>query len=284
MVTPLNIILVGASGDLAQRKVLPALFSLFAQKLLPAEVRIFGFARTPLTDAEFRRRTAEHLMCRYTPEAHECATMTEQFLARCHYVTGEYGKAESFLDVAERIQQVTGRWDGDRLFYLATPPSVFLDVARAIGNSGLVTCDDTESWTRIVIEKPFGHDRASSDELVAEFGIQPSDMLVVVDDFNLPLGAVRIRPRGSDGGHNGLISLIEELGTTDFPRIRLGIGPATTDDEVIDFVLGKFSSEERKQVDEMIVRAADAVLFALEHRLEETMSKYNFNPALPESN
>jgi len=170
MVTPLNIILVGASGDLAQRKVLPALFSLFAQKLLPAEVRIFGFARTPLTDAEFRRRTAEHLMCRYTPEAHECATMTEQFLARCHYVTGEYGKAESFLDVAERIQQVTGRWDGDRLFYLATPPSVFLDVARAIGNSGLVTCDDTESWTRIVIEKPFGHDRASSDELVAEFG------------------------------------------------------------------------------------------------------------------
>ena len=56
------------------------------------------------------------------------------------------------------------------MFYLATPPSVFLDVARAIGNSGLVTCDDTESWTRIVIEKPFGHDRASSDELVAEFG------------------------------------------------------------------------------------------------------------------
>ena len=170
MVTPLNIILVGASGDLAQRKVLPALFSLFAQKLLPAEVHIFGFARTPLTDVEFRNRTAEHLMCRYTPEAHECATMTEQFLARCHYVTGEYGKAESFLDVAERIQQVTGRLAGDRLFYLATPPSVFLDVARAIGNSGLVTCDDTESWTRIVIEKPFGRDRVSSDELVTEFG------------------------------------------------------------------------------------------------------------------
>lgn len=124
----------------------------------------------------------------------------------------------------------------------------------------------------------------AASELVVELGIQPSDMLTVVDDFNLPLGAVRIRPRGSDGGHNGLISLIEELGTTDFPRIRLGIGPSTVDDEVIDFVLGKFSSEERKQVDEMIVRAADAVLFALEHRLEETMSKYNFNPALPESN
>ncbi len=170
MAVPLNVVLVGASGDLAQRKVLPALFSLFAQRLLPSDVHIFGFARTALTDAEFRARTAEHLMCRYTPGVHECAAMTEQFLARCHYVTGEYGSAESFLDLAERIQQVTGGLTGDRLFYLATPPSVFLDVARAIGNSGLVTCDDTESWTRIVIEKPFGRDRASSDELVAEFG------------------------------------------------------------------------------------------------------------------
>jgi glucose-6-phosphate 1-dehydrogenase len=170
MAESLNVIIVGASGDLAQRKVLPALFSLFAQRLLPADVHIFGFARTPLADAEFRARTAERLMCRYTPEAHECAALTEQFLARCHYVTGAYGAAESFLDLAERIQQVTGGLAGNRLFYLATPPSVFLDVARAIGNSGLMTCDDTESWTRIVIEKPFGRDRASSDELVAEFG------------------------------------------------------------------------------------------------------------------
>ena len=168
--SPLNIILVGASGDLAQRKVLPALFSLFAQGLLPRNLHIFGFARSPLTDAEFRARTAERLLCRYTPEAHDCAALTEQFLARCHYVIGEYGAAESFLDLAERIQQISGGLAGDRLFYLATPPSVFLDVARAIGNSGLVTCDDPESWTRIVIEKPFGRDRASSDELVAEFG------------------------------------------------------------------------------------------------------------------
>ena len=121
-------------------------------------------------------------------------------------------------------------------------------------------------------------------ELLTHLEIQPSQMLVVVDDFNLPLGAVRIRPNGSDGGHNGLISMIEELGTEEFPRVRLGIGPARNDEEVIDFVLGKFSPEERKQVDEMIVRAADAVLFALEHRLDETMSKYNYNPALPESN
>jgi len=167
---PLNIILVGASGDLAQRKVLPALFSLFAQRLLPADFRIFGFARTTLTDAEFRARTAERLMCRYTPEAHECAALMEQFLARCHYVVGKYDSPESFLDLAERIRQVNGGLAGNRLFYLATPPSVSLDVAHAVANSGLGTCDSEAGWTRIVIEKPFGRDRASSDELVTEFG------------------------------------------------------------------------------------------------------------------
>ena len=181
---PLNVILVGASGDLAQRKVLPALFSLFAQRLLPANMHIFGFARSALTDAEFRARTAERLMCRYTPEAHECATLTEQFLARCHYVAGEYSAPESFLDLADRIRQISGGLAGNRLFYLATPPSVFLDVARAIGNSGLVTCDDSESWTRIVIEKPFGRDRASSDELVTEFGrVFSNDQTYRIDHY-----------------------------------------------------------------------------------------------------
>ena len=78
----LAIIILGASGDLAQKKLLPALFSLFAQKLLPADFRVFGFARTPLTDVAFRERTAENLTCRYTPDAHECAAFLEQFLAR----------------------------------------------------------------------------------------------------------------------------------------------------------------------------------------------------------
>ena len=181
---PLNIIIVGASGDLAQRKVLPALFSLFAQRLLPANVSIFGFARTALTDAEFRTRTAEHLMCRYTPEAHQCAELTAQFLARCHYVTGEYGASESFLDLAERIQHISGGLAGNRLFYLATPPSVFLDVAHAIGNSGLVACDNAAGWSRIVIEKPFGRDRTSSDELVAEFGkVFTNDQTYRIDHY-----------------------------------------------------------------------------------------------------
>jgi len=168
---PLQIIIVGASGDLTQRKILPALFSLFAQGLLPAQVHIFGYARSALTDAEFRQRAAAHLTCRYTPGQHECATLMERFLARCYYVAGPYDSADGFLDLAERLQTVTGQCAGHRLIYLAIPPSVFLDVARALGNSGLVTCVGAhDGWTRVVVEKPFGRDRASSDALVAELG------------------------------------------------------------------------------------------------------------------
>ena len=167
---PLAIIILGASGDLAQRKLLPALFSLYAQKLLPENFRIFGFARSPLTDAAFRARTTERLTCRYTPEARECTTLMEAFLARCHYVGGDYSSTDAYLALAEALHSEFGTLAFNRLFYFAIPPSVFLPAARALGNSGLITCDNLAGWTRAVIEKPFGHDRASSDELVAALG------------------------------------------------------------------------------------------------------------------
>lgn len=166
----LAIIILGASGDLAQRKLLPALFSLYAQKLLPENFRIFGFARSQLTDAAFRARTTERLTCRYTPGTRECATLMEQFLSRCHYVSGEYGSTDDLLGLAATLREVMGTPHFNRIFYLAVPPSVFLEAASALGNSGLVTCDQRHGWTRVVIEKPFGRDRASSDKLVATLG------------------------------------------------------------------------------------------------------------------
>jgi glucose-6-phosphate 1-dehydrogenase len=166
----LAIIILGASGDLAQKKLLPALFSLYAQQLLPADFRIFGFARTALTDAAFRARTAENLTCRYTPDARECSAFMEKFLDRCHYCGGDYGDTDAYLDLAAALHAELGELNFNRLFYLAIPPSVFLPAARALGNSGLVTCDSRHGWTRIVIEKPFGRDRATSDELAAALG------------------------------------------------------------------------------------------------------------------
>jgi PTH1 family peptidyl-tRNA hydrolase len=107
-----------------------------------------------------------------------------------------------------------------------------------------------------------------------------SEMLVVVDDFNLPLGSLRFRRRGSDGGHKGLLSLIEVLGTDEFARLRLGIGPLTDGVEAADFVLSPFEPEQQEAARRMIDTAGEAVVFAIDHRLESAMSKYNSSPAL----
>jgi len=112
--------------------------------------------------------------------------------------------------------------------------------------------------------------------------ISPSEMLVVVDDFNLSLGSLRFRSRGSDGGHNGLASIIEALQTEQFPRLRLGVGPVPEGASTIDFVLDRFTEPEVQPAGEMITAAAEAVVFAIDHRLDLAMSKYNSSPALPD--
>ena len=115
--------------------------------------------------------------------------------------------------------------------------------------------------------------------LLHRYSLTPQEMLVVVDDFNIPLGSLRIRKSGSDGGHNGLASIIEQLETDQFPRLRFGIGPLAEDSSVIDFVLGKFEKEEQELVQKMISLASDATKCILTEGLEEAIKKYNKNPA-----
>lgn len=123
----------------------------------------------------------------------------------------------------------------------------------------------------------------AAQALLHRENLEPADMLVVVDDFNLPLGRLRFREEGSDGGHNGLESLITVLGTRAFPRLRLGIGPYPPGElDSTAFVLSKFGRGEAATVKKMVAFAAEAVIFALHNRLEEAMSKYNINPALPQ--
>ncbi len=159
-----SLIVVGASGDLARRKIFPALFALYCQQLLPEPFHVFGFARSEFSDAEFRGRIAEQLTCRYSPEG-QCDLRVREFLDRCRFISGEYGSRDSFLDLYLKMRDVEQNQPANRLFYLAIPPSVFLDVARAIGDAGLVECGQKDPWSRVVIEKPFGRDRASSDAL-----------------------------------------------------------------------------------------------------------------------
>ena len=117
-------------------------------------------------------------------------------------------------------------------------------------------------------------------EIAAFHKLSPPDLLVVVDDADLPLGRLRMRTGGSAGGHNGLKSIIQELGTFEFPRLRVGVGRQPG--ELKNHVLGRFSDEERAQIDAAVKRAADAAeLFAKEDILA-AMNRYNAAPAADE--
>jgi peptidyl-tRNA hydrolase, PTH1 family len=114
-------------------------------------------------------------------------------------------------------------------------------------------------------------------EIAAFHKLSPPDLLIVVDDADLPLGRLRMRTGGSAGGHNGLKSIIQELGTPEFPRLRVGVGRQPG--ELKNHVLGRFSDDERAQIDAAVKRAADAAeLFAKEDILA-AMNRYNAAPA-----
>lgn len=163
----LSIIVIGASGDLAGKKVYPALFSLFIHGCLPDKFIVYGFARSGFTHDAFRDRIRQNLagVARgiQSPER-----KIAEFLANCFYFAGEYESKDSFLDLFAEVRELECDKGANRLFYMAIPPSVFLPVARAIGDAGLVNCRISEPWSRVVLEKPFGEDRESSDKLMEE--------------------------------------------------------------------------------------------------------------------
>ncbi len=123
------------------------------------------------------------------------------------------------------------------------------------------------------------HSGAAVGGFLRPRGLSPSRALIVCDDWSLPFGRLRIRARGSAGGHNGLKSVISVLRTQDFPRLRLGIGtPGVEDlegDERVAFVLGRFSPEERRRLPDFLVLAAGCCEAWLERPIDEVMSEFN---------
>jgi peptidyl-tRNA hydrolase, PTH1 family len=113
------------------------------------------------------------------------------------------------------------------------------------------------------------------------FKISVSDVLVVCDDLNIPLGAVRLRPGGSDGGQNGLKNIIQMLGRDDFARLRFGIGTPQNKGSASSHVLGKFTPEESPTVDETVCYCADAAISFIENGLSITMTRFNRKPSVP---
>lgn len=105
--------------------------------------------------------------------------------------------------------------------------------------------------------------------------LDPDQILVVYDDVDLPIGRIRFRPEGSAGGHNGIKSLIEYLGTKEFPRLKIGIGSASGRGEMVGHVLGKFSQEEREELEKVLAIAQDGVNCALSAGLDRAMNQFN---------
>jgi peptidyl-tRNA hydrolase, PTH1 family len=116
---------------------------------------------------------------------------------------------------------------------------------------------------------------SSVERLLAAYGQAPSDVLAVVDDVALELGQLRIRERGSHGGHNGLRSLIESLGSEEFPRVRVGIRKGELADELAEFVLSDFPQEDVLVVQEMVGWAADGIECAIGEGVPAAMNRFN---------
>ena len=163
---PCAIVIFGASGDLTRRKLIPALFELANCGSLASRFAIVGFARSPLSDTAFQDSAAEAVRS----DSESCRVSEESLRAFAQsfaYVSGEYDQPGGFDKLSHRLEELDKErhLEGNRLFYLATPPAVYPKVIAQIKKAGLAKPAKDGAWARIVIEKPFGRDLASAREL-----------------------------------------------------------------------------------------------------------------------
>ena len=111
--------------------------------------------------------------------------------------------------------------------------------------------------------------------LLTRFTAQPSDLITIYDDVALPLGKLRIRPAGSDGGHNGIRSIIAALKTQAFPRVRVGIGPPALDWDQVSHLLTRFTQEEAPVINQAVTRVLEAVDCLLAEDIQIAMNRFN---------
>ncbi|MDA0797908.1 MAG: glucose-6-phosphate dehydrogenase [Chloroflexi bacterium] len=162
MSTTTTVVIAGATGDLTQRKLLPALFNLKCKGRLPENLDIVGFARRDLTDAAYREMMWEGV--RDFGDFGGSRTEWDAFAKHLYYVRGDLSDPSSFDALAQLIESCEAPFDrADRLFYLSVAPEFHGPAIEGLRRFGLN--DETDGWRRVVIEKPFGHDEASAHSL-----------------------------------------------------------------------------------------------------------------------
>jgi len=165
--TPCLMVIFGASGDLTQRSLLPSLFELVMKDLLPKPFAVLGVAISDWDDDEFRRRMHDAV----SPDGKEAEDAWDGFAQNIHYLAGDFDSRDSFEALRERVAHLRDQvgLPDHLLFHLAVPPSFFAPICKHLDEVGLARADeDDDGWRRVIVEKPFGHDRDSARALHAE--------------------------------------------------------------------------------------------------------------------
>lgn len=166
--------------------------------------------------------------------------------------------------------------------HFARMHSIWLDKKRANARIGIGKVAGIE----VVVARPHTYMNLSGQsvsKLVKKFKVSPDDLIVIYDELDLPLGKIRIRPCGSSAGHKGIESIITELGSQDFPRIRVGIGrpppgeqsPQVTDADIVTYLLSDLPPEIKATITQVIPRVSEAILCILTEGLAVAMNKFN---------
>jgi glucose-6-phosphate 1-dehydrogenase len=158
---PLTLIIFGASGDLAARKLVPSLYRLCRKKRLPAHLKIVGVSRSPFSDDAFRDKMAGAIREFAAGDWNE--PDWQVFAKRLHYAAGDATKAGGLQALQAWLARTEGDGSGNRLYYLAVAPELYPQIATRLGEAGMSAADGV--WRRLVIEKPFGYNLASAHAL-----------------------------------------------------------------------------------------------------------------------
>ncbi|HEV2246997.1 MAG TPA: glucose-6-phosphate dehydrogenase [Terriglobia bacterium] len=166
--SPCSMVIFGASGDLTARKLIPALYYLHRERLLPQGFSVIGCAKTPYDNAKFRQAMADAVRKFSEQPSSVDEASLRSFTESIYYLADNFGESKAYKQLRDLLAQLDReRGAGEnRLYYLATPPSSFPVIIGHLGSVGLAAVEDAgKSWTRVVIEKPFGHDLESAREL-----------------------------------------------------------------------------------------------------------------------
>jgi PTH1 family peptidyl-tRNA hydrolase len=164
------------------------------------------------------------------------------------------------------------------LSYFARAQGIKLDKKQGLARIGT----GTVAGNKVVLARPhtfMNNSGQSVSRLMRKFKVNPGDLLVIHDDLDLPLAKVRLSSGSGSGGHKGVNSIIKELGTQDFTRLRVGIGrpanPNPTDEDIIAYVLSNFTPDEKQAISSVIPKVAEAILCLLTEGLTTAMNRFN---------